>query len=465
MVRSKNNVGLILHIGIHKTGTTSIQNFLYNNREKLLDIHHILYPQTGVSTGRGHPMYPWSIRGVKRPDVNVINTKHLFRTLLHEVEQYEPNYVLISSEEFDNLKISEIYKFREIINYFGLKLDKIICYIRRQDLAVESFYRQVVKGVMARYKGTFREYITTKQIITDVLDYYNLLSRWRQAFPEVEVIPRIYDRKFFPEGNVILDFLSALGIEMSEAKTTKIEVNTSLSHISTLVMRKINEEFDLSRDDHMKVVKYLFQLDKQEGSPIKTFFTLQERIEFLEKFRESNEKLFREYFSTENQFVLSEEEIEFYKEQDKIPREVVEKAVEERYREVLEFMKANGILARERLFPKARVNYFDSNLEFFRIDVVNANLLNGRLVISGLALPKPDAEEPKLAMRDAEGVKEVQWGLPSPFFGKQRKDNPKAKNARFRIDNVVVEDKPIEVFVNDKKVAEIIIRPVGEGNG
>jgi len=51
----------------------------------------------------------------------------------------------------------------------------------------------------------------------------------------------------------------------------------------------------------------------------------------------------------------------------------------------------------------------------------------------------------------------VQWGLPSPFFGEQRKDNPKAKNARFRVDNVVVGDKPIEVYVNGNKVAEIVL--------
>jgi len=128
-------------------------------------------------------------------------------------------------------------------------------------------------------------------------------------------------------------------------------------------------------------------------------------------------------------------------------------------------MKANGILAKEKLFPKVNINYFDSNLEFFRIDVLNANLLNGRLIISGLALPKADVENLKLTIKDAEGIKEAQWGLPSPVFGEQRKDNPKAKNARFRIDNVVVGDTPIEVFVNGKKVAEIVIRPVGEGNG
>ncbi|RKY45705.1 MAG: hypothetical protein DRP91_09670 [Candidatus Neomarinimicrobiota bacterium] len=66
-------------------------------------------------------------------------------------------------------------------------------------------------------------------------------------------------------------------------------------------------------------------------------------------------------------------------------------------------------------------------------------------------------ENLKPTLKDAEGIKEVQWGLPSPFFGEQRKDNPKAKNARFRVDNVVVGDEPIEVFINDKKVAEIVI--------
>lgn len=110
--------------------------------------------------------------------------------------------------------------------------------------------------------------------------------------------------------------------------------------------------------------------------------------------------------------MLSEEEIEFYKEQDKIPRELIEKAVEERYRKVLEFMKSSGILAKERLFPRAHVNYFNNNLEFFRIDTLNVNLLNGRLTIGGLALPKADVENLKLTIRDAEGMKEVRWGLP-----------------------------------------------------
>jgi hypothetical protein len=55
----------------------------------------------------------------------------------------------------------------------------------------------------------------------------------------------------------------------------------------------------------------------------------------------------------------------------------------------------------------------------------------------------------------------VQWGLPSQFFGEQRKDNPKAKNARFKVGGVVVGDKPVEIYLDGVKIAEILI----EGRG
>lgn len=127
-------------------------------------------------------------------------------------------------------------------------------------------------------------------------------------------------------------------------------------------------------------------------------------------------------------------------------------------------MRKNGIVAKERIFPKVNTNYLPSakNFEFFRIDTLQANLLNGKLIISGIALPKPDVTL-KLMVKDAEGIKEIQWGLPSPFFGEQRQDNPLAKNARFRVDDVVpLPDKPIEIFLGNDKIAEIWIRSMKE---
>jgi len=449
----------ILHIGLPKTGTTAIQKFLYDNRKKLLEEHSVLYPKNGI-VSIAHHLYAYSQLPGKRKLYEKrirenINFIEIYNSLMEEIRLLKPKIVILSSENFSLFNKEKIIKFKKL---FDLPVDYIICYLRRQDLMVESDYRQVVKAYDSKLSDHFVKYINRW---VERGNYYALLSNWREVFPEAEIIPRIYDRKLFPEGNVILDFLSVLGIDMPEARTTKIEANPSLSYQSTLVMRRINEEFNLNDQDRNEVVNYLLKLDREEGSIIKTFFTLQERLEFLNRFKESNEKLFREYFGCENKFVLSEEEIKFYKEQDKIPKEVIEKAIEERYRKVFEFMKAIGILMKEKLFPKVRINYLpNSNLELFRIDFLQANLLNGRLVIGGLALPKKDIEEmPKLTIRDAEGVKEIQWGLPSPVLGEQHPDNPKAKNARFKINNILpLVDKPIEICLGEEKIAILEIR-------
>ncbi len=454
----------ILHIGMPKTGTTAIQAFLSQHRDKLLHKYSLLYPKTGMRDDvvkfPVHSKFHLSILPWGRDKIDPIELKN---SLTKEIKLEKPKTVILSSEVFSFFSKEEILEFKEIYDF---PITDIVCYIRRQDLLVDSLYRHTIKDYDIRRTEDFKNYllklIKKYKRQFSALKYYELVSRWKEIFPNARVIVRLYDRKLFPERNVILDFLSLVGVDISDmgGYISNTDINTTLSHLSALVMRRINSEFDLPREYHMKIVRYLQKIDKEEGSPIKSFFTLQERLEFLEMFRESNEKLFREYFGTENQFVLSQEEIEFYKEQDKIPRDLIDEAFEERYRKVLEFMESNGILAKERLFPKASVNHLSNDLEFFKIDIVNVNLLNGNLnlTIGGVALPKADVENLKLTVKDAEGVKEAQWGLPSPGFGEQRKDNPKAKSARFRVDGVVVSEKPIEVFVNDKKIAEIVIK-------
>lgn len=276
---------------------------------------------------------------------------------------------------------------------------------------------------------------------------------------DLQIIPRIYDRKLFPEGNIILDFLSLLGIDMPEAKEQKMEVNPSLSHLSALVMRKINEKFNLTPDEHAKCIQYLFKLDREEGSPIKSFFTLPERIAFLEHFRESNERLFREWFGTENQFVLTEEEMKFYEEQDKIPREEIEKMVEDRYRKVIAYMMEEGLRPKSYFiqYSKPKVRYYScEEVEFMNVDVLQIDLLRNKLTIGGLVLLKNEVEgEYKLIAKADEEEIEVKWGLPSPGLASKYPDNPKAKEARFQIQNLSSKVGQIEIMLNQNKIIKI----------
>jgi len=332
---------LILHIGLSKTGTSAIQNFLWFNRNEFYSNYSILYPETGIFGGGGiyaHYKLAWSI--YKPEEVNINDIKpidYLADSLYKEIENYNPKIVILSSEAFMHYKENTyIKKLMDLLKEITSDVS-VVVYFRRQDLWVESSYLQVIKTGQIKVTP-FKDSVNhAKNFLNWLLKYDEFLSRWKVY---ANIIPRIYDKKLFPYGNVILDFLSILGIDYP-AEKAQIEVNPSLSHISALVLREINERFELPKELHRRVVQYLLEQDKVNKHPLKSFFTLEERLSFLERYRESNERLFREYFNSENRFVLSEEEIEFYREQDEIlkDKERLEGDIRERYEMVMEYLR------------------------------------------------------------------------------------------------------------------------------
>ena len=63
---SKSTPRILLHIGTHKTGTTSLQAFFFLNRDQLKKSSSILYPETGSPRVQheakyGHHLLAWSI--------------------------------------------------------------------------------------------------------------------------------------------------------------------------------------------------------------------------------------------------------------------------------------------------------------------------------------------------------------------------------------------------------------------
>lgn len=338
---------LILHIGLSKTGTSAIQNFLWKNREFITEKFALLYPEAGIFNAGGihaHHHIAWSIYKPETVNVEVVpTTQEILNNLLKELlnsKRKNIKKLIISSETFMQIKDKNSYiKLKNFIEQLHVAKVEIIVYFRRQDLWHESSYLQVMKDGSIKTTPFKLSNKYSLNYLGWLLEYDQFLERWQSAFPEARIIPRIYYKRLLPKGNVILDFLSVIGIEMPE-KETKVEVNLSISHLSALALRRINEIYDFPREIHEKLVSFVLKLDKEEPSPLKSFFTLEERIEFLERFRESNERLFKEWFNSENLFVLSQEEIEFYKQQDEIlkDKEYLEKLVNERYEKAMEFL-------------------------------------------------------------------------------------------------------------------------------
>jgi len=366
---------LIVHIGIGKTGTSSLQHFLWINKD-VLKKYGILYPNVGVQDGAHHLMAKTFLE-------NINNKNKLFVDLVNEIKRNHYNTILISSEGFSYLSSKHIRLFWETFSPIVEEFC-VITYIRRQDVWYESMYKQYIKDSNIRYRNAFYFFNSS---LDHISNFYKLIKRWIDYHKPVKYIVKIYEpRKFYKE-NVIHDFLNILNLNISfydfKLHPDRVQINPSLTHISALILRLLNDKYDFNIDIHNKLVEFLFDIDKKHRHPLKTFFTLDERLQFLEKYRESNEKLFREFFGSENKFVLSEEEIEFYKQQDEILKDKkrLEKDIKERYEQVIEFLKQ--IEPNFEKYKRDRfVRVFDGviiedNEVYGSIDVMNKEFIAG----------------------------------------------------------------------------------------
>ena len=137
---------LIVHIGTHKTGTTSIQNTLEQNRALLAE-WQVLYPRTDRD--------PWpdldkhcSVYAAAVNSSSVIKSRE-YDLLMKEFEGSGCHTMILSEEGLSEPKEEIIDFFSTFKEHFDIE---IVCYLRRQDLFLESLYNQFVRE-RARREG------------------------------------------------------------------------------------------------------------------------------------------------------------------------------------------------------------------------------------------------------------------------------------------------------------------------
>ena len=135
---------VFIHIGYTKTGTTSIQRALYENRETIKQ-YNCYYPETGIVNNH-HFYFAHNIIGPASPFFD--RSKGRVEDMLDEMKSFPDDAtVILSCETMIRYADQDIIKIREIFKEFDVT---IVAYVRRQDSWLSSQFTRIGLGATVR---------------------------------------------------------------------------------------------------------------------------------------------------------------------------------------------------------------------------------------------------------------------------------------------------------------------------
>ena len=253
---------LYLHIGSEKTGSSSIQWLLRNDA---------FAAATGIErlmTGSewGQMTFVHSLRANSRRNAEVRSTL----SGMAERVNADPAKTHVLTNEMLFRKGVAATLAESLATKVSVPV-KVICYLRRPDAYMESLYKQRVKN--GRIEAGAIDYL--KAQVGDLLDFSGILGEYADQFGAENVVVRPYERERFPEGNVIMDFLSLIAVNQvpTEIETT-LERNRSLSAICSELVGVIART---NRDLHQDMLNHVNSSDNKGLARSRDAYTLAER--------------------------------------------------------------------------------------------------------------------------------------------------------------------------------------------
>jgi len=230
---------LILHCGLHKTGTSTLQKFLYKNKDEMLikgfDIFDE-YPNGDVRFGN---LSAWVDHSSIISSDN--KTKSKVKDTLYKAlkARAKKNKTIIFSSEalawiLDEENIDVLSKkLKEVFDVV-----KIVFYIRRQDRFAVSHYGQRTKNYSFEkffYKGSNTALPTLDDNSLAYLNFNQRYDFYSKFFGESHVVFRVFDKNTLFEGDISQDFLKLIGVQLSSF----IEVE-SINQASNFLQQRVN---------------------------------------------------------------------------------------------------------------------------------------------------------------------------------------------------------------------------------
>jgi hypothetical protein len=260
---------IFLHIGSHKTGTTSIQRLLSRHSDSLA-AQGIWYPRMSELLDNGsnitsHLNIARSLdNNSKKKFYSANELKQIFRSIATKSKNYDNT--IISAEAFWRIgfikppsgsfdredynkrtwesKAANVTQIRELL---GDCETTIVATLRERSAYIQSSYSEFILATL--YKKGIRKFIEYIQHLTD---YKRQLEAWQSHFP----VTTLSYEKMCANGNLPVEFIQALAgsFDIQEDPETQQKVHNAGHPIACVAFKRyLNSISDLSIENRNKL--------------------------------------------------------------------------------------------------------------------------------------------------------------------------------------------------------------------
>jgi hypothetical protein len=204
----------IVHIGFHKTGTTSIQAFLNDNRAALAT-EGIAFYQGRHIPGNHVELHVGAMRDERTSPFKLMLggvPPRYGKTVAAEIANFrndtDAHTILFSAEGLSYLRYpDEMNALRSLI---GIDDITIVAYLREAGSWIESYKVQIAKHPRPDVIG--KDSFAYVERDSWLLDFPTRIAAFEAAFGKENVSVLDYDSTYRRDGNVIPSFLDAIGV-------------------------------------------------------------------------------------------------------------------------------------------------------------------------------------------------------------------------------------------------------------
>lgn len=242
----------VFHIGLPKTGTTTLQNSLHEARETLAR-HGILYPSLLPLGHRNHhPLILSVLPPEKLPRQFRFRSQaqrdrlaaDAVASVAQQIAKAGARDLLLSSEYFSrDFTEAELARLRELLARFGVTELAFALYVPRPSAHYLSLLTQSL-----RFSATPKP--------PAPFGIRPRLEALRRGFPEARILPAAFARETLAGGDVVRDFalrfLAPLGVPENAVPTLR-EANVSVSGESTEILMAFRRDAFPGRDNRPEI--------------------------------------------------------------------------------------------------------------------------------------------------------------------------------------------------------------------